>query len=320
MAQRENFKETNLDILFHNVIQFRSSKYYRDMMNMCGEFRHLSPYNAMLINMQKPGARYVLKKEEWEKKYHRLIKPNAQPLIILVPFGPIDYYFEIGDTEPEPGLFPESDDDILASIARPYKTKQNISEFELNRLMSLCAYHGIAFDLQMNAGVDYGAKIELLAQPTSNKDVHLKKNIHKELPAPYLISVNKLAERGEQFASVVHELGHLFCHHLRAPRGWTPWPIRSLPHNAEEFEAESVSWLICERLNIGNPSERYLSQYLESNNMIPYDVSVEAIFQAFTNIWDILRTDKPLKYNKGMLYKYCPSIKKTIDRIIKLYD
>ena len=315
MAQQDSIQEAKLDVLFNNVLQFRSSKFYRDMMKMCGKFRHLSPYNTMLVNMQKPLARYVLKREEWERKYHRQLKPNAQPLIILMPFGPIGYLFEIGDTEPENAFFPISDDDILESIARPFRTKRNVHAEDIERLMELCAFHGVTFDMSMNAGVDFGAKIELLKRPALNRKVAVRKKLFMDLAAPYLISVNKTASSGEQMSAIVHELGHLFCHHLLPPQGWKPWEVRHLPHNVQEFEAESVAWLICERLNIGNPSEAYLSDYLDENDMIPNGVSIEAIFHAFSQIWDILRTDKRLSFTNAMLYNQDPIAKRAFDRL-----
>lgn len=315
MTNRDLFDKSNLDILFSNVLRFRSSKYFRELLEMCRKFRHLSPYNAMLVNLQKPMAKWVLREKEWQDQFNRNLKPNAQPLIILVPFGPVDYLFEIGDTESGNGLFPERDQDILDFIARPYQTKNDVSEDVLIRVQERCALHGIAFDMQMNAGVDYGAKIELLTNPRNNKKVPIKKDHFMDLDAPYLISVNKNAGRGEQMASIVHELGHLFCRHLSAPDGWKPWQPRLLNHKVKEFEAESVAWLICERLNIGNPSEAYLAKYLDKNDTIPQHVSIEAIFHAFNTIWDLCRGDKSFSYKEGIMYQNDQRFKALMDKI-----
>jgi len=317
MSQRDSWEKSNLDILFENIRSFRSSIYYRELLNMCGKFRHLSPYNAMLVKLQKPGSQWVMRKEEWRRLYHRRLKPNAQPLIILVPFGPVDYLFEIGDTESDLELLPESDDELLEFLARPYKTKRDVDPDELERLQERCAFHGIAFDMEMNAGVDYAAKIELLEKPRVNKNVCIKKDHSMDLDAPYLISINKSASSGEKMAALAHELGHLFCRHLPAPSGWKPWDVRSLPMNEREFEAESVAWLICERLNIGNPSEAYLSGYLDDNEMIPAGVSIENIFHAFNFIWELCRNDKNLYFKEGLLYQKNPDLKKLTDGVIQ---
>ncbi len=91
MSPQEYLNLGNLDKLFVSAQSYKSSKKYYDMLKMCGRFRRLSPFNAMLINIQKPMARYVLSEEEWLEEFHRNIKPNAQPLVILVPFGPVDF-------------------------------------------------------------------------------------------------------------------------------------------------------------------------------------------------------------------------------------
>jgi antirestriction protein ArdC len=77
-----------------------------------------------------------------------------------------------------------------------------------------------------------------------------------------LLNSNFSAEA--RYATLVHELAHLYCGHLGTPNDkW--WPDRrGLPHAAEEFEAESVCYLVCERLGIDNPSDEYLAGYLGS--------------------------------------------------------
>ncbi len=313
---------SNLDLLYQNVKNYRTSAHYKEVMDFCARFRELAPFNAMLVQMQKPGARYVLRESEWKSRYNRCLKPNAQPLIILVPFGPVDYVFEIGDTIPikenyQHSLFPMNDDDILRELSAPYKTKQNVSENTINDLLKTCSIHSIAFDLKMNAGVGYAAKIEILHNSHYDIRINLKEDKYCDVLANYLISVNKNAESGEQFASIVHELGHLFCKHIISPKNWSGWNVNNLSHSVEEFEAESVSWLICERLNIGNPSEAYLSEYLASNEEIPEGVSIDRIFSAFNEIWKMVRPDAHPKYKDGLLFKHNEAFRQKIKELLK---
>jgi hypothetical protein len=46
-----------------------------------------------------------------------------------------------------------------------------------------------------------------------------------------------------------------------------------------EFEAESVSYLVCERAGIINPSAEYLSSYIKSKADIP-QISLECVMKA----------------------------------------
>ena len=54
--------------------------------------------------------------------------------------------------------------------------------------------------------------------------------------------------------------------------------------------------MVCERIGINNPSEKYLSGYLKENRIVPY-VSLEAILRATGTIERMLRGDviKPHK-------------------------
>ncbi len=311
-----NFTESNLDSLWRNVKAYRSSDNYMAVMKACSRFRHLAPYNAMLVEMQRPGARYVLSEKEWRNRYDRAIKPNARPLIVLVPFGPVDFLFEINDTYPlKTGLFWKTDDEILEEIAAPYKTRRDVPDDTLNAIIDRLPIQGIAIDSSFVAGADYAARIELLKSNSHSINVHIGKDQNLKWQANYLLSINKNAQKGECFASICHELGHFFCQHLVAPHDWEKWPVRNLSHAAKEFEAESVSWLICERLGIGNPSEKYLSGYLAANNEIPSEVSIERILYAVKEVWNMCLLEATLNYRDGLLYKHCDDFKDAVKQL-----
>lgn len=312
------FLESNLDSLWRNVQAYRSSENFMAVMKACSRFRHLAPYNAMLVEMQRPGARYVLSEKEWHKKYDRGIKPNARPLIVLVPFGPVDFLFEINDTYPlKTGLIRKTDYEILEEIAAPYKTRTEVSDNILNATIDRLPIHGIAIDTSFVAGSDYAARIELLNIHSHTINVHIGKDQNLKWQANYLLSVNKNAQKGVCFASICHELGHLFCQHLIAPHDWEKWPVRNISHASKEFEAESVSWLVCERLGIGNPSEKYLSGYLMENNEIPTEVSIERILYAVKEVWNLCSLGIHASYRDGLLYKHCDNFKEAVKRLKK---
>ena len=49
--------------------------------------------------------------------------------------------------------------------------------------------------------------------------------------------------------------------------------------NNREFEAESVCYLVCQRLGIDNPSEKYLAGYMGKNKEVP-PISLECVMAA----------------------------------------
>ena len=96
----------SLDELFTLARRYKSSKTYKELLDFIAKFRFYAPFNAMLVHIQKPGAKYVAPPHRWLADYRRRIKPEAQPLVILQPMGPVMFVFDVSDTEPEKGAPP----------------------------------------------------------------------------------------------------------------------------------------------------------------------------------------------------------------------
>lgn len=315
--ERNNEIKSNLDTLWSRVAQYRSSKQYMEMMHACASFRELAPYNAMLIQMQRPSARYVLTEKQWYDKYKRRIKPNARPMIILVQFGPVDFVFDISDTYAD-SLFKETDESILDRIAEPYKTKKPVAKKVLDTLIGNLAFYGIELDRNFISGPSYAAQIAR-RNDLQSIEIRVNKKSTLVLKASYLLSVRNGAGDGECFASICHELAHLFCHHISMPSKWTEkrWDARHIGNKLEEFEAESTSWLICERLGIGNPSEEYLTNFTDKKEEVAPNVSIERILAATSEIERML---KPMNCRNGMLFKHDKSFRQIVTEIKKNGD
>jgi hypothetical protein len=114
----------------------------------------------------------------------------------------------------------------------------------------------------------------------------------------YELLLNSGFTREEAYASLVHELGHLYCGHLGTPHPeW--WPDRrGLSPDVCEFEAESVCYLVCTRLGIENPSEEYLARYLRTKNETP-SISLDCVMKAGGLIEHMGRQRLKLRREKG---------------------
>jgi hypothetical protein len=69
---------TALDELFALARKYNSSDAYLELMRFVRRFRFYSPFNAMLIYAQMPGAHFVCTALGWRRGYHREIK-NRRP-------------------------------------------------------------------------------------------------------------------------------------------------------------------------------------------------------------------------------------------------
>lgn len=288
-----------IDRLFTKVREYHDSKNFRNLLDFCARFKHLSPYNAWLVNLQMPSACYALTEKQWLEKYNRRIKLHSRPLIILIPFGPIYPIFDVSETEAIDEKS-ASEQDILDYLANPYQVRGKIPEEKYHKLLNNIAYSGIAVENSLDAAGLFGGELRL--RPKKRVIIEWKgKRLQTE--ADYAISINIKAEIGQSFATLLHELGHLFCHHLPHPQ--EAWECRgtNLTHEECEFEAETVSWLICERLGIENPSEKYLSGYIEHNN-IPYGISINHILLAVAEVEKIMNQFPSEALKQGLLWKH----------------
>jgi hypothetical protein len=260
----------------------------------------------MLVQMQRPGASYVLSASAWVKKYDTKVKLNARPLIILVPFGPVDYVFDIDDTDIT------NKKSFLESLTDPFKTKGSIGEKTYNTLIDNLKFLGIRlesvqFGSQQNAEIRYCKEVNKIEYEfTDNKKTRKK----IKLPQYYQISVSNKNDITDNFASIIHELGHLFCEHLITPNNkW--WNPRNISHSIKEFEAEAIAWLICERAGIINPSEKYLAGYIIQNAEIP-NISIEMILKAVNQIEMLF---EPISISKSFLAKKDDVVKNQLKSI-----
>lgn len=302
--------KSELDMLFEDVKSYRSSKSYKELMAFCSRFKQLAPFNAMMVMIQRPGCRYLQTSSQWKIIWKRRIKPNARPVVILS-FQPVTYLFDISDTEQIDGNLTK-EEELLESIQKQYDTKQDVKKEYLDILINNLSLLGIAYTDGFRAGGEFAAQIELLKHDVEiNVPVNKKESI--KYKANYLISVNETLSVGARYASIMHELGHFFCQHLGPPSVFNLFENRQKPHADEEFEAESVAWLVCERLNIENPSEKYLAGY--EPDMIPDNVSIEHIFKAHNEIWKLLFEQQYAK--NSFLYKKDYRFKNMVDNYKK---
>lgn len=264
-----------LDELFSHAGRYRSSKEYDELMAFLRLFRSYAPFNAMLLHTQMPGARYVAPAHRWRSQYGRRVKPNARPLVILQPMGPVMFVFDVSDTEPmdgAPALPPE--------VERPFEVYGRKIGSELGWTIENAKRDGIrVYDQQ--AGSQSAGSIRTTAGG-STLQVQVRERPEPQfitVPLRYQLLLNADHETEARYATLVHELAHLYCGHLGTPNPrW--WPDRrGLSTDIEEFEAESVCHLVCRRLGILTRSDQYLSGYLDAHDEIP-PISLDRVLVA----------------------------------------
>jgi hypothetical protein len=263
-----------LDELFSLTGQYKTTQSFDNLLKFVANFRFYAPYNAMLVHIQMTGAKYVCSPTRWMDEFKRQIKPGARPLVILQPMGPVMFVFDVADTIALPGAPP-----LPKEVESPFEVRGGRVGDQLEKTVENSIRDGVAITRQ-HAGSQSAGQI---GAATAGRSLHYQTRIRPkpefiEVPLRYELLLNSTHSREAQYATLVHELAHLYCGHIGSPNPqW--WPDRRhLNHdrNLCEFEAESVCYLVCRRLGIDNPSEEYLAGYLKNNTEVPA-ISLEAV-------------------------------------------
>jgi len=109
-----------------------------------------------------------------------------------------------------------------------------------------------------------------LTEGPKSKERHVTISVRYEL----LLNSNQTSE--ERYATLVHELGHLYSGHLGTPNEQHWQDRRGMSKQVVECEAESISYLVCTRLGIETPSAEYLAGYLSDKGKMPV-ISVDTV-------------------------------------------
>lgn len=259
-----------LDELFSLTRRYRTGEHYHELMQFVGRFREYSPFNAMLVHVQKPGSRFVAPPSRWKIKYGRTIKPGAQPLVILRPMGPVMFVFDVSDTEGEP---------LPDRVIDPFRVHCGRVGSELQKTEDNACRDGIRVTQARHGSQLAGSIRKTTAAGHVQFLTRIKpEKTYVEISLRYEMLLNQNLENESQYATLVHELAHLYCGHLGSPNAkW--WPDRrGLSREVAEFEAESVAYLVCRRIGVDPNSEKYLSGYLKNGAEVP-PISLECVMK-----------------------------------------
>ena len=278
-----------LDELFLLAGRYRSSDQFSELIKFLSAFKNYSIFNAMLVNIQMRGARYVLPAKQWDRKYGRYPIPDAQPLVMLRPGGPVMFCFDVSQTEGRP-LPPE--------IESPFQVQGNLPEGTYKLITLNSKQDGIRVN-DRALGSTLGGYVRDANDPyhVIGAGIFIGKNQTmfiegKEIPILSEITLNSNLSDEVNFATLTHELAHIYCGHI-GPGVYNLWPDRAeLTKNVREFEAEATSYLVCQRIGIDTPAAQYLSGYLDNNDEIP-EISLDVVFKAVQKIESM--TKKRLK-------------------------
>jgi hypothetical protein len=244
----------------------------------------------MLVRTQMPGATYVATPRRWLQDYMRKIRPGARPITILQPKGPVLFVFDVSDTSPLPGA-PQ----LPQAVTNPFAIFRGKESGELAKTIENAKRDGVRI-YECEFGSQHAGQIQT-ANGTDEFHLierHFLKDRHVTVPVCYELLLNSRQTKEERYATLVHELGHLYCGHLGTSNAQA-WPARRYQgRQVEECEAESISYLVCARLGIESPSAQYVAGYLNGNGKMPL-ISLDTVVKMAGLIHQMGQTKLPLR-------------------------
>lgn len=203
------------------------------------KLREFAPFNAMLLHIQKPGLTHAATAMDWWSRFGRVPKTGARPLLILRAMGPVDFVFDILDTEGR--SVPED--------AFAFPTLGEMTDQRFEKSMSEVQKDLIEI-APLDAGDGRAGWIRLLRRAESRRGKNR-----------YRLAYNCNHDVTTRFVTVAHELAHLYLGHLGADRGRRVPDHSQTDHALQEVEAEMTAYLVARRNGLQPKSESYLTNY-----------------------------------------------------------
>ncbi|MDD2660198.1 MAG: hypothetical protein PHY54_11070 [Methylococcales bacterium] len=252
---------------------YKEGKSFKELLDFINKLSNFAPFNVFLLHIQKPGLRFAASKHDWETKFNRSVKEGARPLLILWPFAPVVLVYDVDDTE---------GDKLPADVAQAFRATGKMTETQIQGFISKLKKSGI--DTQL---IEYGdGHAGHIKRPEHDIKINNQSKDSKEKP-DYQIRLNKKHDSNVQFATLAHELAHLYLGHLGADK-FLKIPGRKIKApETKELEAESVCYIVCYRNNVHPNSEAYLTEFVD-NKLQAEDMDLYALLKAAGQIETIL--------------------------------
>ncbi|WP_395007935.1 ImmA/IrrE family metallo-endopeptidase [Undibacterium sp.] len=232
-----------LDQLLEDSRLYRKGADYKNLLDFAVRLRNFAPFNALLLQIQKPGLNHAASARDWRDTFQRTVKDGARPLLILWPFGPVALVYDLMDTDGEP---------IPAGVTA-FAATGIINQMALDRFAHLLVKKCVMWN-KVDTGDRKAGSIEVVKRPGKPDE-----------PTTYRMNVNKNHNPNVQFSTLAHELAHLFLGHLGKDKYLSIPDRAKLIHAQEELEAESTAYIVCARNGVECKSQSYLANYVNQD-------------------------------------------------------
>lgn len=221
----------------------------------------------------------------------------------MQPNGPVMLVFDEHDVEPaveSPRPIPEG---VQNPLAIKYRDPSAEIEHRRRNLELNAVRDGIRVNLA-DHGPHAGGQVRYLGGTGRHLTRQPAKNASADkdaetFPHRYDLIVNRTLAQRDQYATLVHELAHVYCGHLGSPDPDKYWPHRpEVQHDVAELEAESVVHMVLARIDPNVEMGGYIGGHLK-DGAVPPNVSLNAMMKAAGLIEEMGEGRLPRRKLKG---------------------
>lgn len=239
--------------LYRQAVALRSPRDLDALLAFVTRFRRFSVFNTTLIHAQRPSATLLASAVQWAR-LEREINDSALPVIVLAPFGPVQFLFDETDTSGRALTEAES----TALLAPGPTLRANWEQtVEGARVLGVI----------VEAGQSPAQEPWTLSQ---HQDRGRARGEGRYVS--WQLSVDGSLDSDQRLLRLGHELGHVYCGHLGGHPNGAWRSRRDLCQAEQQAEAELTSILVCARAGRVGPPLPNLQQFMAANGINTLDL------------------------------------------------
>jgi hypothetical protein len=286
--------------IFSDIIRNKRKKILVEYFKFMRKIPIHAPFNNTIVFLQNPKCSYYATKSQWYKLYNRTVRENARPMVILLPFYPVEFVYDYKDTD--------GNDSTPQDFLYWWQTaeSENFEKGYIKNLIHRLAEINVKCEISNpeNHFSDLSYKLFLNKKDYFRLQGSIKKINEKNYD--FLVSLhpkykdNKLIT--EYYATLCHETAHLLLGHLGAyfyikqvkvkgKRKTTVHQVaedrRYVEGHLQEIEAELVCLIIFLYLDIPINSPQYIAGFVLNESDLTHRMNLSYILKVVRKIQDM---------------------------------
>ncbi|BBP44545.1 hypothetical protein [Thiosulfativibrio zosterae] len=261
---------------------------YVQLIQFIARMPHLTPFNALLLNMQNPYVNLAFSADDWQKYFQCNVKLGSRPYIITRAFGPVSLIYDAKS--------------VLDSNGHSLDKKLKLS-FNTNRKINALELHEfIEYANKFNISVQYEPLLDVFSgciEVVEKKAFLATTKGKKKTKANYIVYLNDFHSADVQFINLVYELSKLALGFLGKNEALSISDRRFRLKEQQEVEAVFVAYLLCLRVGMKPPSDNFLLRH--EKEFMPGNIDLNAAMRAAQHVekWINCNQERDYWFNKS---------------------